>query len=41
MLSSLPCVSTNVGDAKYIIGDSGWLVENFDGDNFAMKIHEA
>ena len=26
MIASVPCISTNVGDTKYIIGDTGWVV---------------
>ena len=27
MVSGIPSISTNVGDAKNIIGDSGWIIK--------------
>ena len=38
MSSGVPCLSTNVGDAKSIIGDLGWIIEPSNPDILASKI---
>ena len=38
MSSGIPCISTNVGDAKQIIGNSGWVVEVSDHKALASCI---
>lgn len=38
MSSGVPCLSTNVGDAKSIIGATGWIVEVSDPYSLAHKI---
>lgn len=41
MIASVPCISTNVGDAKYIIGDTGWVVPSKNSLKLANSIINA
>ena len=40
MSSGIPCISTNVGDAIELIGDSGWVVNTSDYKSIAKLIME-
>lgn len=36
MSTGIPCISTNVGDAKIIIGNTGWIVETSNPKDMAL-----
>lgn len=38
MSSGVPCISTNVGEAKSIIGNEKWIIEASDSFSLALKI---
>ena len=40
MSTGVPCLSTNVGDAKSIIGKTGWVVKVSDPYSLAYKIRD-
>ena len=40
MSCGIPCISTNVGDSKKIIGDSGWIVETENPEEIAKVIYK-
>lgn len=40
MAIQIPCISTNVGDAKEIIGNSGWTINICDPLSLALKLKE-
>ena len=41
MACGIPCVVTNAGESKYILGDTGWLVEPNNSESLAEAIEEA
>ena len=40
MSSSVPCISTNVGASKFIIGNAGWILDNYDEKKFSNKLEQ-
>ncbi len=40
MASKVPCLGTNVGEIKFIIGDTGYIVEPGDFKNIKKKLNE-
>lgn len=40
MLCGLPCISTDVGDAKYLLNDSSWIVQPSNPDELARKLYQ-
>jgi len=40
MLCGLPCVSTDVGDAKYLLNNSSWIVQPSDPNELAHKLYQ-
>ena len=40
MASQIPCISTNVGDVKEIIGNTGWTIDVCDPLSLALKLKE-
>lgn len=41
MACGIPCISTNVGDAGFILGDTGWTAEIKDSKGIALSIEMA
>lgn len=41
MATSVPCITTDVGDAKKIVGDTGWVVPIRDPERLALAIQDA
>ncbi len=41
MACSTPCITTDVGDAKFIIGESGWVVPVANSEALSHSIHQA
>ncbi len=40
MSSSVPCISTNVGASKFIIGNNGWILDNYNEKEFSNKLEQ-
>ena len=41
MICGTPCIATDVGDSKLIIGDAGWLIPTSDSKKLSKAIYEA
>lgn len=41
MASGIPCITTDVGDASFIVGDTGWVVPHKDPKSLAFAISQA
>jgi glycosyltransferase involved in cell wall biosynthesis len=41
MACGTPCISTNVGEAEYILGECGWIVESQNSVSLAKALEEA
>ena len=40
MASGIPCIATNVGDSKYIVGETGWIVNPRDPKELFQSMHK-
>lgn len=40
MSSSVPCFSSNIGASKFIVGDVGWTLNDFDQNDFSNKLEQ-
>ena len=40
MLCGLPCISTDVGDAKYLLNNSSWIVQPSNPNELAHKLYQ-
>jgi glycosyltransferase involved in cell wall biosynthesis len=40
MCCELPCVVTDIGDSSIIVGEAGYIIENFDDNSFANALIE-
>lgn len=41
MACGTPCIATNVGEAEYILGECGWIVESQNPESLAKVLEEA
>ena len=40
MSSSVPCITSNEGASKFIVGDVGWTLNDFDQNDFSNKLEQ-
>ena len=41
MICGVPCIATDVGDSKYIIGKNGWIVKPSSPNDLANSLFDA